>query len=212
MAGNSGVNVLLQVALYSSFTYGVIWGIADHWVFRWNYGGGGNFTMPTGWSAVVLSLSVTLPLAFVPLFYGYISGIRVVILPQHWKAMALVIVLGAIGHLIMYGTNANGIRQWLSPNGEYPSWQSGLLLEAIYTLIYFSAIVLPYRLVVSPNSSLTDLLCFRLLLPGLAFFLAITLFIAFMYPGSLNDRGWVLLRGIASGLVMMFCFCAGMFL
>jgi hypothetical protein len=168
--------------------------------------------MPTGRSALILSLSVTLPLALVPFLYGRISKIPVIVLPGHWRAIVYVIVLGAVGHLVMYGTNANGIRQRLSPNGEYQSATSGLLLEAIYTFVYFAAIVLPYRLVVSPSSSLADLLIFRLLLPGLTFFLAMTLFIAFMYPDSLHDRTWVQMRGIVSGLVMMLCFCAGMFL
>jgi hypothetical protein len=161
---------------------------------------------------VVLSLSVTAPLALVPFLYQRLSRIPVIILPQHWRAMPIVIVLGALAHLIMYGTNADGLRQRLSPAGEYRSLRSGLLLEGLYTVVYFALIVLPYRLIVMPHAPLRDLLIFRFLLPGLLFFSAITIFIIFMWPDSLHDRTWVQIRGIVSGLVMMFCFCAAMFL
>jgi hypothetical protein len=212
MTGGTKLDVILHVAIASAIVYGVLWGTADHWIAHWGYDAGGQYKMPTGGRAIVLSLSLTIPLALVPFLYQRITRTSLLILPGHWTAILFVIVLGAVAHLIMYGTKSDGIRQWLSPAGEYPSMGRGILIEGLYTAIYFSFIVLPYRLIVSPGDSLAGLLVSRLLLPSLVFFLSMTLFIAFLYPSSLNDKGWVQVRGVISGMVMMLCFCAGMFL
>jgi hypothetical protein len=210
MSGIGAVNVVLHLTLLCAIAYGILWGTADKWIFKWNYGAGGGESLPSGWSAVVLSLSVTLPLALVPFLYQRITGIQVALLPTHWEAMLVVVVTGAVGHLVMYGAKSNGVLQRFAPMGEYRSFDSGLLLEAIYSIVLFGCIVLPYRFVLNSHAQMRDLLLIRLLIPCLAYLFGMMFFITFKY--SPDDRKGIELRGIFAGVLLMSCLCAAMFL
>jgi hypothetical protein len=213
MSGVNGFNVVLHLAILAAICYGVFWSVAER-VFNWKYGAGGGDAMPSGWSAVMLAVSMVLPLAFVPPSYEALTG-TVVLLPLHWRAMLLVMPMTIAAHLAMYGTSArlpNGIRAFLaSPRGEYPSLTSALMVELAYSVLYFLSVVFVYRLVVEPMVHLRELIATRTLLPCLTFFFGMTIFIVFR-PSALHDRTWIQVRGVVSGLLMMFCFCAGMFL
>lgn len=213
MSGTNGVNVVIHLSIMTALCYAVLWTIAER-VFNWKYGAGGGDVMPSGWSAVMLALSVIVPLAFVPPSYEAMTGI-VVLLPSHWRAMLLVAPMAIAAHLAMYGTSSrspNGIRAlFASPTGEYPSWTIALIIEFAYSLLYCVSVVFVYRLVVEPTGHVRELIVTRTLLPCVAFFFGMTLFIVFR-PNALHDRTWIQVRGVISGLLMMFCFCAGMFL
>jgi hypothetical protein len=212
VSGPEALNHVIHLALLSAILYGVLWALAEL-LFGWDYGAGGGDMEPSGPSAVALSLSMTLPLAFVPFLYSSIAKIPV-IHRSHWRAMLIVVFLGAGAHLMMYGTKSrrpNGLRHWIMPSRHNPSFRNALLMELISSLTYFSFIVLPYRLIVDPSEPLRELLLGRTLLSCSTFFFGMTVFIALKYPGSLRDRSWIQVRGILGGLLLMFCLCGGMF-
>ena len=209
-SGLSGLNVVLHLSLLTCLGYGILWASAER-IFHWDYGAGAGEALPTGWSAVALSLSVTLPLVFVPWFYQLLTKTRV-LSPLHWRAVIIILVTGAAAHLVMYGTHSNGVRQLMAPTGEYDSFRRALVLEAIYSCIYFGFIVLPYVLTVRPNSHLLELVMGRTILPAMTFFFGMALFIAVKNPVALHEKIWIHARGMFSGVLMMFCFCGAMFL
>jgi hypothetical protein len=211
LSGGDRLNVVLHLSVLTALAYGIVWSLSER-VFGWTYGAGGGDVLPAGWSAIVLSLSVTLPLALIPFLYQTVTHVKV-LLPSHWRAMFLVILLGAAAHLLVYGIGSvPGIRQRMAPLGEETPFKRALEAEALYVITYFGLIVLPYRLVVNPTEPLSGLLLWRIVIPGMVFFFGMTLFIGLKYPGSLSDRTWIQVRGVISGLVMMFCFCGAMFL
>lgn len=212
-SGLAGLNVVFHVAVLAAIGYGILWSVAER-LFGWNYGAGGGDTLPSGWSAVVLSLSMTLPLASIPFLYQKVTRVSI-LLPLHWRAILLVILLGVGCHLLMYGTASkvpNGLRQRIAPAGEDTPFATGLLLEAVYSFGFIGLIVFPYRMIVNPTEPLLEIGLGRTLLPCLVFFFGMTLFIALKYPGSLRDPTWIQVRGVVGGLLMMFCLCGGMFL
>src|SRR5207253_6719224 len=102
MPNSSGVDrlkVVLHLSVLTALAYGIVWSLSER-VFGWTYGAGGGDVLPAGWSAIVLSLSVTLPLALIPFLYQTVTHVRV-LLPFHWRAMFLVILLGAAAHLLV---------------------------------------------------------------------------------------------------------------
>ncbi|MBZ5568347.1 MAG: hypothetical protein LAN64_10920 [Acidobacteriia bacterium] len=210
VSGVDALTTIIVVALLAALLYGLLWSAAER-LFGWKYGAGSGKTTPHGWAAIVLSLSMTLSLAFAPVLYQNYSGIKVV-LPMHWRAMVLVVVLGACAHVFMYGTRSsppNGFRQRYAPTPRYKSDVIALKLEAVYAAVFFACIVLPYRMVVTPGAPVTDFVLLRTLLPALVFFFVMMLFVAFK-PEVLKPQTET--RGIIAALVMMFCFCTGMFL
>ncbi len=210
--GPNGLATVIYLGLLCAGTYSVLWTVAERLLLKTNYGAGGEGKLPYGWSAAVLSLCLTLSLALVPFMYQRETGV-VVLAPDHWRAVYVMILLGAVAHLMMYGTSAkpNGISHRLGRSEHDMTFEGAVYSEAAYSVVYFGLIVLPYRMIASPNSSLWDVLLRRAALPGLVFFLAMTLLIALRYPGSLNDPRDRETRGVLSGLFMMFCFCGGMF-
>lgn len=211
MAGIGGFNVVLHLSVLTAIAWGLLWRLIER-SFGWDFGAGRGEAMPSGWSAVGLGVSMTVPLAVVPAIYQHFVGVHI-LLPLHWKAMGFVIPASVLAHMAMYGTRFNspyGIRSRLAPTPVYPSFPLGVLLELIYSLLYFSAVVLLYRFIVA-STSVRELLVARTLAPAAMFFFAMTIFIAFV-PESLQDSTWTQIRGIVSALLIMFCFCYGMFL
>ena len=208
--GTSGLNVVVHLGGLTAIGYFILWALAER-IFGWEYGSGGGDSLPTGWSAIVLSLSATLPVVLIPPFYQAVTRINV-LPPFHWRASIIMIFLGIFSHLLMYGTSSNGIRQRYAPTGDYSTFYIAVLLEAIYTTVYFGFIVFPYRFIAQPADSVITLLLKRTLLPAFFYFSCMLLFSALKYPGSLHNRTWIQVRGFLAGILMMFCFCAGMFL
>jgi hypothetical protein len=128
--------------------------------------------------------------------------------------MFIVVLLGAVAHILIWGTNSqglNGLRHRIVPGKKRP-FKSALLMEFVYSASYVGFIALPYRMITNPTGSLWDLLLGRTLLPCLVFFFGMALFIGLKYPGSLRESSWIQVRGIVAGLLIMFCLCGGMFL
>ena len=212
-SGGEELTIILYLAVLAAISYGILWTVAER-VFHWDYGGGSKGKFPAGWSAVVLSLCVTLPLAIVPYAFERFTG-TLVLPPMHWRAMLIVVASAAVCHLAIYGTDVerpNGLREKVVPRQQHAPFLRAVTMEAIYGIFFFGFMVLPYRLFVNPSEPLVPLLIGRELLPFLAFFFGMTLFIGIRYPDSMDDPAWIQVRGIIGGLLTMFCLCGGMFL
>lgn len=211
-SGFSGLDIILHLALLTAIAFGILWSIAER-LFGWSWGAGGGDTPPSGWAAVVMSLCMTLPLAFVPFAYQRVTGVSL-LLPLHWKAMLLVSLLCAGGHLLIFGPTSRvpGLRQKIAPTSPGTKLRAGLVMEFYFTVTIIGLMVLPYRLVVGPTEPLWRLGLGRIVLPCIVYFSGMVVFTVLKYPGSLTDPRAVEIRGIVAGLLLMFCLCGGMFL
>lgn len=212
-SGSEALSVVLHLTLLVAILYGVLWAIAER-VWGWKFGAGGSGKMPAGWSAVALSISLTLPLGVVPFVYQRVTGIGVVH-PAHWKAMSFVLLLGAGIHLLIYGTRSgvpNGLREKILPQGKHVPYTNSVLMEVVYGICFFGLVVVPYRLIANPTAPLRDLILGRAALPCFAFVVGMAFFIFIKYPDAMDDPQWIQIRGLIGGLLTAFCLCGGMFL
>lgn len=202
---------ILICGILAAIIQSVFWVLSEK-AFRWNYGGGGKI-LPDGFPAIVLSLSITIPLIIAPILYGRLLGIQIVP-AHHIKAAIAILFFGAMGHLLLYGYKRfgfQGIRAMLFPTIHYSSFFKGILMEFFYSVVHFCSIVLPYRLIVGSsvghqNSSIL----WNLMLPAAVYFFGMTFFLVVKYPDSLNDKGWILVRGVIGGLLLTVTLQGGM--
>jgi hypothetical protein len=207
-------SVLLQLGVLTALSHGALWAITER-IFAWKFGAGGSGPLPHGWSAVALSLTITIPLIVIPPAYQAVARQNVV-LPNHWIAALWVLPLGALAGLVIYGfasTKFVGLSQMITPPAGPTTLGAGLARELAFSYTYFALIVFPYRLIVRPASSsvILDDLLGRTTLPALVYVFGMSVFILLKYPESLNEGTWVQVRGVLSGLILLFCFCIGMF-
>jgi len=117
-SGPEALGIVVYLTLLVAVFYGVLWVLAE-WIRKTDYGAGGAGRMPAGWSAVVLSLTLTLPLGIVPVVYQRFTGVGIVY-QLHWRAFFILVLLAAGCHLLIYGTDSekpNGLRQRILPRG-----------------------------------------------------------------------------------------------
>lgn len=206
--------IILAIGTISSIAYGLLWTFAEH-VFGWNYGAGGAGQLPSGFSAFILSLTLTLPLAIVPSIYEIISHEH--ILPdKHWLAVGVAIICAGVVHLLMYGIGSIGfvgIRAHLMPPIGNVGVLRSVLTEAIWGVADFGGIALTYRVIVSFLSpERPAIFGLRVLLFSLVFVVGMSAFIIVRYPGSLEDPSWVQVRGFLAGLLLPVCLSLAMYL
>ena|SRR5438094_65497 len=212
-SGPEALGIVVYLTLLVAIFYGLLWVLAE-WILKTNYGAGATGRLPAGWAAVVLSLTLTLPLGIVPVVYQHLTG-NGIVYPSHWRAFFISLLLGAGIHLLVYGTNSekpNGLRQRILPQASDPDYTRAVLMEVIYGLIFFSLMVIPYRLIANPGQSLTDLIFGRTLLPALTFVCGMAFYIVIKFPKSMNDPIWIQTRGLLGGILTVFCLCGGMFM
>ncbi len=208
-------SILLPLGVLAALVHAALWAITER-VFSWKFGAGGSGLLPHGWSAVALSLTVTIPLILIPPAYQAVARQKVT-LPNHWVAALFVLPLCALAHVLMYGFPSIGfvgLSQMISPPAGPTTLGAGLARELVYSCTYFALIVFPYRLIVRPASSsiIFDDLLRRTVLPAFVFVFGMMMFILLRYPESLNENTWVQVRGVLSGLFLLSCLCIGMFL
>src|SRR5690242_6421015 len=81
-----GLELLATVIILGMVAWivqGVSWA-AIEFIMGWRFGAGGGTAMPTGLQAVILSLTVTIPILGIPALYEAISG-RHVLLENHFS-------------------------------------------------------------------------------------------------------------------------------
>lgn len=207
------LNAVLILGVFTAIAFGVLWQAFEK-IFGWKYGAGGHGRLPRGWSAVALSISMMLPLVSIPPIYQKLTRLPLLDLPSHWKGSVSVMLLGVVANLLLYGIGPSfmGLRHSILPvEKRRPAFANGIFMELVYALVYFPLIVLPYRLIVEwPDSNLLGIVISRTVLPGMAFCFGMALFIS-VQPDALSDRPWIMVRGIVGAMLLMGCFCAGMF-
>jgi TIR domain-containing protein len=224
LSGIDRLTTLFLLGLAVGFFHALLWNIAERY-FRWRYSSrfkyssGGYDKLPTGWEAIVLSLTMTGPLALVPLAYDFSYGDGsdrrlITDVPRHLVASLLVFVSAAIGHLVLYGTKVlayGGLRNIVYSVGAPANLKRGLLMELIYGCVHFASIVLVYRFALQSTHWLPTLLTMTSALVGLAVFVSCgCIFISFWYPESLIEKSMIELRGAVLGGVLCVSLIGGM--
>lgn len=218
ISGTDVLNALLPIGLIAAGIHGVLWTSTERY-FGWHFGAGGHTALPQGWEAVVLSLTLTLPLMFVPPLYGFVMGSEIAVPGRHYiygyiMVAFAVVMTAALGHLLLYGTKAlrfHGLRNIIFPlDSPLNRWRA-LCMEAVYGLVHFSTIVFIYQefsrsLIWPPNV----LIIRATLLPAFFWFVCISAYILVKYPESLIDRTWIQVRGFLSAVLLMVALTGGM--
>jgi tetratricopeptide (TPR) repeat protein len=129
----------------TAIVHGFLWQLAEGY-WGWDFRGE---SLPAGYQAIILSMTLTLPLLILPQLYQAITGQR--ILPErHYVAAPVILLTAAAGYLIMYGINTPeipGLKELIYPVGTTVSLSRALFTEVVYAIVYFSAIVLVYQLI-----------------------------------------------------------------
>lgn len=90
------------LGIVASIIQGVSWALIES-SQGWDFGAGGGTRMPTGIQAVILSLTLTIPLLALPIIYQAGSG-RHIMLDHHLSRSCMVVAGMAVAHIFMYGT------------------------------------------------------------------------------------------------------------
>ena len=210
ITGAELLTAILFIGLVAAIIHGVLWHFTET-EFGWNFGGGGGSSMPAGYQAVILSLTLTVPLVILPPIYQLIFG-KQILLERHYLASMAIIIGAAIGHLIMYGTNTPripGLKESIYPVGTSVTIYRAVSMEFVYAVVYFSSIVLVYQLVANTEYRPMAIIV-KYILSLLAWFLAISTYIVVMYPASITDSTWVQVRGVISALCLEIGLIGGM--
>jgi serine/threonine protein kinase len=209
LIGFPRMQAILWIAVAVALAHGVLWALAER-LFGWNFGEG--TSLPQGFSAVILSLTMTVPLIVVPPLYEHLFHTSI-ISPRHWLGGALIVVFSAFGHLILYGSETLqfvGLRNLIFPLG-ISEWYRALPMEVIYAVMHFSTVVLLYRVVVGSQSGpLTVHALLPALIACLTWLSADFILILLKYPGSLADSHLIVIRGFLNAITLMMTLTGGM--
>ena len=69
--GLARVQAVLIIGLAAAAAHGILWTSIER-IAGWHHHAGGSESLPEGWSAVVQSATITIPLATFPPLYGYL--------------------------------------------------------------------------------------------------------------------------------------------
>ena len=210
LASLQRLQTILFLGLAAAALHGVLWLLAER-AFRWNFDAGAE-SLPHGWSAVALSLTMTIPLVLLPPLYARFTYIQVVP-PGHWVAALFVLLFAAVGHVFLYGAKAinfPGIRNILFPLNSAPSRYRALQSEFAYAATHFGSIALVYRVVVwSRVGPLNVATILPALISAIFWFSAVSIFI-FLYPDSLASKEGTGVRGVLNALMLTITLQGGM--
>lgn len=212
LSGLPRLQAILFIGLASALAHGILWTLLDR-IFHWNFQAGGHGALPEGWSAIAQSATVTLPLILLPPLYAQLLHVQIV--PAgHALASCTIVVCAALGHLVLYGSQAiklPGLRPWILPLNSLANRRRGLAMEAIYGVVHFSSIVLAYRYVIAIQAgSTTENIFLPALMSAFLWFCGVSTYICLRYPESLNDKGSIGLRGLINGLMLLLTLQGGM--
>jgi hypothetical protein len=211
LSGWPRLQAVLFLGMAAAAIHGVLWALIERG-FHWKFGGGGT-SLPQGWSAVVLSATMTVPLVLLPPLYSRVTHIQMV-LPGHVLAACLVVISAAVGHLFLYGAKSlrfPGIRNLVFPLGSGPNRGRAIAMESIYALTHFSSIVLIYRVVVGSRvGPLNGETFVPVLISASVWLFGTWIFINLKYPDSLTDKTWIEIRGVIHATILAVTLEGGM--
>jgi hypothetical protein len=205
----SRLQTILFLGVGAAVLHGILWIFVER-ACKWTYKEGES--LPRGWPAVVLSLTMTIPLVSLPPLYARLTDTQIV--PEGYLLPAfLIIVCSAAGHIILYGTDAIrfiGIRNIIFPLDSPPSRIRAVGSEIAYASIHFGSIVFVYRLVTESRAGPLSLtVFFPALISALVWLSSVCVFI-FVYPASVTQKGGMELRGVLNGLMLCITLLGGM--
>jgi hypothetical protein len=208
--------ITIFLGIITSIGLGILWPIAEK-IFNWRFGGGGNVdeedyvNLPTGFSAIILSATLTIPLLIAPILYELITK-KKILLSNHWIAGVAVILGSAVGHLVIYGIKSpgfKGLRRLIMPKLT-KNLKTALFFEFICAIVYFTCIALVYQILVSPKLFFNGI--FKVYISALVYFMGMSAFITIKYPESINEPTWVQVRGFFAGFLLPVTLCMAMYL
>jgi len=206
------ITLLIPLGLVAGLFHGVLWSSAEK-LFRWKFGAGGSGHLPSGLSAIVLSVTLTLPVAFVPLLFQRVATHQ--LLPTDYvRGVFGLVVAGCLSHLIMYGLGPRvpGLRQSLMPIDKPTTLVRAVLTEVTYAVVYFGLMGVTYRVLsVSPVAWPDAITTGKVAASALIFILGMAIFIGARFPESLEDPTWIQVRGFFSGAFLPICLTTAMF-
>jgi hypothetical protein len=213
LMGLPKLQTILLIGFVAAAAHAVLWSSAERFIFHSKIGAGGGDSLPQGWSAAVLSLTMTIPLVLLPPLYERLSHTQIV-LPRHLYAACFVVVFAAIGHIFLYGAKVvhfPGVRNLIFPVGSGPDRRLALLMESVYAVIHFGSTVLIYRIVVdsrlgSPGATVI----YPTLISASVWLSGVCVSIFLKYPDSLVDKRSIEVRGIIHALMLVVSVQGGM--
>lgn len=209
ISGVARIEAILIVGLCAAAAHALLWAISER-VAGWNHHEGPTGLLPQGWSAVVLSLTMTVPLVALPPLYGALFHTTIVY-TGHALAGVCVIVAAAFAHFIAYGSKSvgfPGLKRLVFPQ-DSTSVVRALSMEAIYAVLHFGSIVLVYRLVQREYAGIHEDVLVPTVLSMLVWLLGILTFYFVKYPDSVRDEKTVEQRRVIHGLLLMLALQAG---
>ena len=210
--GLARVQAILFIGLAAAAAHGILWSSIER-IAGWRRRAGGRRSLPEGWSAVIQSATITIPLATLPLLYGWFFHIQLVP-PGHTLAACSMIVAAAIGHLFLYGIqsrNLPGLKRIIFPLNSPANLGRALWMELIYAAIHFGSIVLIYRYVLEFKLGLFNTSpIFPAAISASLWLMGVSVFILLMYPESLTNKNSVETRGVINGLMLLITLQGGM--
>jgi len=213
LTGLPKLQTILFIGFVAAAGHAVLWSSAERFMFHTKFGAGGGDSLPEGWSAVVLSLTMTIPLVLLPPLYERVSHSQIV-LPRHLYAACFVVVFAAIGHIFLYGAKLihfRGVRNLIFPVGSGPDRRRALLMETIYAATHFGSTVLIYRIMVDARlGSLGAMVVYPSLVSASVWLSGVCVSIFLQYPDSLVDKRSIEVRGIIHALMLVVAVQGGM--
>lgn len=210
------LNVLLHLSIATAVCHGVCWVLAER-VFDWHYGVGPR--TPKGWSAVILSFSLTLPAVIVPVLYQAFTG-TMIVPSRHAYGAIFVLVGGASAYVILFGTGRRsfpGVRTSVLRSLRARPLRGEVVATAAYAAILIPLIAVPYRLLVyqatlSSQSQPTLFLGSPCLASAFAFG-CITACVLVVQPSAklLKDTVWIHVRGLVAGMITVLATCVALY-
>lgn len=206
------IAVVVFVGIVAGSLHGIFWSRVEG-SLGWRFGAGGGDQLPSGFSAIVLSVTLTLALFLAPGLVDLLGEAltdRRFLPTGHWLYGWVIFPGGAFGHLLMYGAESfgvKGLRQRLMPPVGDVGLPRAFGVEVLYGLVYFSTIAVPYRFAASVSS---ETLLLRPTIGAVLFMIAMAGFILVRYPASLEDATWVQVRGFFAGFVLATTLAGGM--
>jgi hypothetical protein len=205
------LQVILFLGVAAAAFHGILWLLSER-LFHWKFHAGGG-ALPQGWSAVALSLTMTIPLVVVPPLYSRMAHVTIVQL-GHPVAACFVIIVAAVGHVFLYGANLiefKGIRNVVMPLSAVPSRGRAFGMECIYAATHFSSIALVYRVIVQSRvGPLSASMTVPVVISAMVWLSAVSVFIFVRYPDSVSDKSGIEVRGILNALTLTITLQAAM--
>src|SRR4051812_13208084 len=103
MDWKSRLTLIVFLGLLAGIGYGVIWALLiQKWILHTDYGE--NTSLPKGWHAALLSLSLTLPVTLSPILYEVITGKNLMASRNLLYGFIAANIGSAIAHIVWYGS------------------------------------------------------------------------------------------------------------